>query len=75
MNADQMPPEQALWAYSSMLYDSREQCESLRRELNIVISQLMDCQADYQRLAKSYKRLADAIYCPDCAEKMATDDQ
>jgi len=65
-NIDQMPAEQALWAYSSMLYDSRQQCESLRRELNIVINQLMDCQADYQRLAKSYKRLADAIYCPDC---------
>ena len=61
-----MPPEQALWAYSSMLYDSQQERDSLRRELNIVISQLMDCQSDYQRLAKSYKRLADAIYCPDC---------
>jgi len=61
-----MPPEQALWAYSSMLYDSQQERDSLRRELNIVISQLIDCQSDYQRLAKSYKRLADAIYCPDC---------
>jgi len=66
MNADDMPPEQALWAYSSMLYDSQQERDSLRRELNIVISQLIDCQSDYQRLAKSYKRLADAIYCPDC---------
>ena len=66
MNADNMPPEQALWAYSSMLYDSQQERDSLRRELNIVISQLIDCQSDYQRLAKSYKRLADAIYCPDC---------
>jgi len=66
MNADDMPAEQALWAYSSMLYDSQQERDSLRRELNIVISQLIDCQSDYQRLAKSYKRLADAIYCPDC---------
>lgn len=66
MNADDMPPEQALWAYSSMLYDSQQERDSLRRELNIVISQLIDCQSDYQRLAKSYKRLADAIFCPDC---------
>jgi len=49
-----------------MLYDSQQERDSLRRELNIVISQLIDCQSDYQRLAKSYKRLADAIYCPDC---------
>jgi hypothetical protein len=55
-NLDQMPAEQALWAYSSMLYDSRQQCDSLRRELNIVIQQLMDCQADYQRLAQALEK-------------------
>jgi hypothetical protein len=59
-NIDQMPAEQALWAYSSMLYDSRQQCESLRRELNIVINQLMDCQADYQRLAKALEKATNA---------------
>jgi len=59
-NMDQMPPEQALWAYSSMLYDSRQQCESLRRELNIVIRQLTDLQADYQRLARAIEQAARA---------------
>lgn len=59
-NVDQMPAEQALWAYSSMLYDSREQCESLRRELNIVIRQFMDLQADYQRLARAIEQAANA---------------
>jgi len=75
MNADDMPPEQALWAYSNMLYDSRQQCDSLRRELNIIIHQLTDLQTDYQRLARNYKRIASAVFCPNCAEKMATDDQ
>lgn len=51
-NPDNMPPEQALWAYSSMLYDSRQERDSLRRELNIIIQQLTDLQADYQRLAQ-----------------------
>ena len=60
MNADDMPPEQALWAYSSMLYDSRQQCDSLRRELNIVIRQLIDLQADYQRLARAIEQAARA---------------
>jgi len=73
MNADDMPPEQALWAYSSMLYDSQQERDSLRRELNIVIQQLMDCQSDYQRLARDFERIANAVFCPDCAEKMATD--
>ena len=59
-NLDQMPAEQAIWAYSSMLYDSREQCESLRRELNIVICQFMDLQADYQRLARAIEQAANA---------------
>jgi hypothetical protein len=59
-NPDQMPPEQALWAYSSMLYDSRQQCESLRRELNIVIRQLTDLQTDYQRLARAIEQAARA---------------
>lgn len=59
-NLDTMPAEQALWAYSSMLYDSREQCESLRRELNIVIRQFMDLQADYQRLARAIEQAANA---------------
>ena len=73
MNADDMPPEQALWAYSSMLYDSRQERDSLRRELNIIITQLTDLQTDYQRLARDYERIARAVFCPDCAEKMATD--
>ena len=73
MNADDMPPEQALWAYSSMLYDSRQERDSLRRELNIIITQLTDLQTDYQRLARDYERTARAVFCPDCAEKMATD--
>jgi hypothetical protein len=59
-NIDQMPAEQAIWAYSSMLYDSRQQCESLRRELNIVIRQLTDLQDDYQRLAKAIEKAANA---------------
>ena len=59
-NIDQMPAEQALWAYSSMLYDSRQQCDSLRRELNIVIRQLTDLQDDYQRLAKAIEKAANA---------------
>ncbi len=71
MNADDMPPEQALWAYSSMLYDSRQERDSLRRELNIVIQQLLDCQADYQRLARDFERIANAVFCPDC--KMVND--
>jgi hypothetical protein len=71
MNADDMPPEQAIWAYSSMLYDSRQERDSLRRELNIVIQQLLDCQADYQRLARDYQRIASAVFCPDC--KMVND--
>ena len=75
MNADDMPPEQALWAYSSMLHDSRQERDSLRRELNIIITQLTDLQTDYQRLARDYQRVASAVFCPDCAEKMATDDQ
>jgi hypothetical protein len=66
MNADDMPPEQAIWAYSSMLYDSRQERDSLRRELNIVIQQLLDCQADYQRLARDFERIANAVFCPDC---------
>ena len=71
MHADDMPPEQAIWAYSSMLHDSREQCESLRRELNIVIQQLLDCQDDYKRLARDFERIANAVFCPDC--KMVND--
>jgi hypothetical protein len=59
-NLDQMPAEQALWVYSSMLYDSRQQCDSLRRELNIVIRQLTDLQADYQRLARAIEQAARA---------------
>jgi hypothetical protein len=70
-NADDMPAEQAVWAYSSMLYDSRQERDSLRRELNIVIQQLLDCQADYQRLASEYERIANAVFCPDC--KMVND--
>jgi hypothetical protein len=70
-NADDMPPEQAIWAYSSMLYDSRQERDSLRRELNIVIQQLLDCQADYQRLARDFERIANAVFCPDC--KMVND--
>jgi hypothetical protein len=66
MHADDMPAEQALWAYSSMLYDSRQERDSLRRELNIVIQQLLDCQADYQRLARDFERIANAVFCPDC---------
>ena len=73
MNADDMPPEQALWAYSSMLHDSRQERDSLRRELNIIITQLSDLQTDYQRIARDYQRIASAVFCPDCAEKMATD--
>jgi hypothetical protein len=72
MNADDMPPEQAIWAYSSMLYDSRQERDSLRRELNIVIQQLLDCQADYQRLARDFERIANAVFCPDC--KMVNDE-
>jgi hypothetical protein len=72
MNADDMPPEQAIWAYSSMLYDSRQERDSLRRELNIVIQQLLDCQADYQRLARDFERIANAVFCPDCK---AVDDE
>jgi hypothetical protein len=71
MHADDMPAEQALWAYSSMLHDSREQCDSLRRELNIVIQQLLDCQNDYKRLARDFERIANAVFCPDC--KMVND--
>lgn len=59
-NTDQMPAEQALWVYSSMLYDSRQQCDSLRRELNIVIRQLTDLQDDYQRLARAIEKAANA---------------
>jgi hypothetical protein len=59
-NLDQMPAEQALWVYSSMLYDSRQQCDSLRRELNIVIRQLTDLQDDYQRLARAIEKAANA---------------
>ena len=70
-NADDMPAEQAVWAYSSMLYDSRQERDSLRRELNIVIQQLLDCQADYQRLARDFERIANAVFCPDC--KMVND--
>jgi len=65
-NYDDMPAEQAVWAYSSMLYDSRQERDSLRRELNIVIQQLLDCQADYQRLARDFERIANAVFCPDC---------
>jgi hypothetical protein len=74
-NYDDMPAEQAVWAYSSMLYDSRQERDSLRRELNIVINQLTDLQTDYQRLAGEYERIARAVFCPDCAQKMATDEQ
>jgi hypothetical protein len=59
-NFDQMPAEQALWAYSSMLHDSRQERDSLRRELNIVICQLTDLQADYQRLARAVEKAANA---------------
>jgi hypothetical protein len=68
-NYDDMPAEQAVWAYSSMLYDSRQERDSLRRELNIVITQLTDLQADYQRLASEYERIARAVYCPDCESR------
>lgn len=61
VNVDpEVPAEQALRAYSNMLHDSREQCESLRRELNIVIRQFMDLQADYQRLARAIEQAANA---------------
>jgi hypothetical protein len=65
-NFDDMPAEQALWAYSSMLYDSQLERDSLRRELNIVIQQLLDCQGDYKRLARDFERIANAVFCPDC---------
>jgi hypothetical protein len=71
-NFDDMPAEQAVWAYSSMLHDSREERNSLRRELNIVINQLTDLQGDYQRLASEYERIARAVFCPNCTQKMAT---
>ena len=74
-NYDDMPAEQAVWAYSSMLHDSRQERDSLRRELNIVINQLTDLQGDYQRLASEYERIARAVFCPDCTRKMATDEQ
>lgn len=74
-NYDDMPAEQAVWAYSSMLYDSRLERDSLRREMNIIINQLTDLQGDYQRLASEYERIARAVFCPDCAQKMATDEQ
>jgi hypothetical protein len=74
-NYDDMPAEQAVWAYSSMLHDSRQERDSLRRELNIVINQFTDLQTDYQRLAGEYERIARAVFCPDCAQKMATDEQ
>lgn len=74
-NYDDMPAEQAVWAYSSMLHDSRLERDSLRRELNIVINQLTDLQADYQRLASEYERIARAVFCPDCTQKMATNEQ
>ena len=74
-NYDDMPAEQAVWAYSSMLHDSRQERDSLRRELNIVINQLTDLQGDYQRLAREYECIARAVFCPDCAQKMATDEQ
>lgn len=70
---DDMPAEQAIWAYSSMLHDSRLERDSLRRELNIVISQLTDLQDDYQQLAKKYQRIASAVYCPDCTAKEQAD--
>lgn len=73
-NYDDMPAEQAVWAYSSMLHDSRQERDSLRRELNIVINQLTDLQSDYQRLAREYERIARAVFCPDCTQKMATND-
>lgn len=50
MNPDDMTPEQAVWAYSSMLHDSRQERDSLRRELNIVIRQLEEAQADLKRM-------------------------
>jgi hypothetical protein len=75
MNADDMPPEQAIWAYSSMLYDSRQERDSLRRELNIIINQMTDLQTDYQRLARDYQRIASAVFCPDCTEKMVNNEQ
>ena len=56
-NIDQMPAEQALWAYSSMLYDSREQCESLRRELNIIINQFEEMASEL----KFWKRQAELL--------------
>jgi hypothetical protein len=74
-NYDDMPAEQAVWAYSSMLHDSRQERDSLRRELNIVINQLTDLQGDYQRLASEYERITRAVFCPDCAQKLATDEQ
>jgi len=42
VNLDQMPDSQALYAYSTMLYDSRLERDSLRRELNIVIQQYLE---------------------------------
>lgn len=45
-NVDQMPAEQALWAYSSMLYDSKQERELLKRELNIVIQQYGEMTAE-----------------------------
>jgi hypothetical protein len=74
-NYDDMPAEQAVWAYSSMLHDSRQERDSLRRELNIVINQFTDLQGDYQRLASEYERIARSVFCPDCTQKMATDGQ
>jgi len=56
-NADDMPPEQALWAYSSMLYDSRQQCDSLRRELNIIINQYEEMASEL----KFWKRQAELL--------------
>jgi len=67
-NIDQMPAEQALWAYSSMLYDSQRAREALaqeldkvvatlRRELNIVIQQyteVLDERNDWRRIAKCF---------------------
>ena len=59
-NADDMPDSQAVYAYSTMLYDSRLERDSLRRELNIVIRQLTDLQADYQRLARAISQAFNA---------------
>jgi|LakMenEpi03Aug12_release.lakeMendotaPanAssembly.Ray.scaffolds.fasta_scaffold31682_5 hypothetical protein len=72
MNPDDMTPEQAVWAYSSMLHDSRQERDSLRREINIIIQQYTEMTIERNRWKQLCELFEEHYQCNLCEPACAT---